>query len=858
MSTNHQRRNRLVFADFAVRVATAAVLLGAVNRMKAQEPDSITSLADFAIEGEAALWQANNVGPKTSTEVVPGPEGMTAFHVRCVYEPQLNPQVHSPAPYMTFRRPIDGAALARLGCTRLCFWHQGDQVQVVFNEKDEGDAYYAVVPASETWHKAAVPLSSLAFGWSYGPNGKGAFDLARAESFHLAVSPPPGESREFQVAAFTLERNLDDLDPREFRGDGTPVRLELYPRDLRLPVNRSQPLLAIVSNADRSGLPGVEVEFSLTGPGRLCEHADREGRSSAPTLWVKTGDMGKAQARYVPPEAPGQSAVIEVRVVGNAAVAPSRMRFETVPAFNKVRLGPKGMFVDPAGSSLVPLGSLFLPWWAKIEDGVPQTMSRRSVIAADEADQRAWFGYLHDNGVNYVRGYWGWGEPLPFGPDGAVVPHCFCADGAINEPVVAALERTLTIGGEAGVGFSLTVANSARPFIKPGRAFPGTEGKTKRQLMYEALDGLRSLAERLMFNPNVWAYELTNEQSPSAVEWSDVFVQTIKEIDEVTPVMISHGGGALRTADPLLWMERTGIDVYQPHCYPDVSTFPGRDDVDAGLLQEVHYNAMPGPKPWFLGESGGFGTHPPLGPEPDAETQRYLARDCIWFALLNRSIGASIWGIKHHATTEFKVAAEIASVVDWAALAEAKAPLGIALPRDIARTRYFNGDEGMKALGVLADYAKWALERGIPTDVVFDNAGYAVRRSAHEPFAPPELPSCFQIGDGYQLKVRMSRTGDLVVGYLRNVSEVTLYRPEPPPGSKRKVTGAYIRHRAAVPTQLDWQFTGETVPGHLTVWDLDTGKRTETDGQERTGTWRHPATDHDFLLLWRTELASNR
>jgi len=178
---------------------------------------------------------------------------------------------------MTFRRAIDGAALGRLGCTRVCFWHKGDRVQLVFNEMNKGDTYCAIAAASETWHRAVVPLSSLAYGWSNGRNGKGAFDLSLMESIHLALSPPPGKSREFWVAAFTLERHQDDLDPRELRGDTVPARLELYPRDLRLPANRSQPLLTIVSNTERSGLQNVEVELSLTDAGRLCAHADPRG-----------------------------------------------------------------------------------------------------------------------------------------------------------------------------------------------------------------------------------------------------------------------------------------------------------------------------------------------------------------------------------------------------------------------------------------------------------------------------------------------------------------------------------------------------------------------------------------------------
>ena len=813
----------------------------------------MATIADFASEGEFARWQPNNVGPKTKAELTPGPNGIAAFHAQCVYEPQLSPQHHSPAPYMTFKRPLDGAALARLDGTRLCFWHKGDRVQVVFNEKDKGDAYYAAVEASGQWRQVSVPFPSLSYGWSYGPNGKGTFDLSRMASLHLAVSPPPGESREFWVASFSLERSPDDLDPRVFRGGMTPAGLELYPRDVRLPVNRSQPLLAIVSNEECSGLHGVEVEFSLAGPGRLCAIGAREGREHVTTLRVLTNAEGKAQARYVPSPKQGESCVITARVPGRPVIRAQHVRFEMAAAFRKVRLGPDGFFVRPDGSLLVPLGSLFLPWWARMENGEPQQMSRLSVIAADESEQRAWFSYLQDNGVNYVRGYWGWGEPLPFGPDGADVPHLFCVDGEINEPVVAALEKALAVGGDYGIGFSLTIANSARRFIAPHRLRPEHTARTKRDAMFDACSSVRNLVQRLMLNPHVWAYELTNEQGAMTVEWSDLFVRTIKELDEHTPVMISHGGGALRTADPLLWMTRTSIDIYQPHLYPGINMTQGRDDIDAGLLQDVHYNAMRGPKPWFLGEAGGFGTHPPLGPEPDAETQRYLGRDCIWFALLNRSLGASIWGIKHHATTEFRLAAEIAPLVDWPALAAADAPVGIAVPRDVSTARFFCAGEGAKALCVLADYARWGLQHGVPLDVVLDNSAYAMRRSALEPFSPPEVKGCLEIGTGYQMKVRLSRTGDLVVGYLRNVSGITLYKPEPWPGSRRTVTGAHIRERAPAAPRVDWQLPQQTAPYSLTVWDLDTGTKTERRGRGSTGSWEQAPTTHDFVLLWRRE-----
>ncbi len=472
---------------------------------------------------------------------------------------------------------------------------------------------------------------------------------------------------------------------------------------------------------------------------------------------------------------------------------------------------------------------------------------RISIIGASEADQRAWFAYLRDNGVNHIRGYWPVGAPLHLGPGGAEVVHSFFIDGQVNEPVVAALERTMAIGGEYGIGFTLTIADIARPLIAPqGRTPPG---KTRREVAHESMDFLREFVPRLRFNPNVWAFELTNEQSWSIFEWSDRFVRTIKELDDETPVMISHWGGALQTADPQAWMRLTSIDIYQPHHYPDRGHSLWGPEVDSGLLQEVHYNGMAGPKPWMLGEAGGYGTHSPLGPAPDAETQRYLARDCIWFALLNRSLGASIWGILHDANTQFKVAAEVAPLVDWAALARAKAPVGVAVPRDTTGDLFFQSPEGKDALKNMADYARWALQHGLAIDFPLDAAGYGERRSALAAFEAPQTAAPFSVPPGYQLKYRATEDGTLVVGYLRNLAEIRLYRPETPAGSPGTVTGSWIRVRKPAAARLSWQLAAGNYT--LSVWDLDTGAKTQADVPGPGGAWERGETDHDFVLVWR-------
>ena len=194
-----------------------------------------------------------------------------------------------------------------------------------------------------------------------------------------------------------------------------------------------------------------------------------------------------------------------------------------------------------------------------------------------------------------------------------------------------------------------------------------------------------------------------------------------------------------------------------------------------------------------------------------------------------------------------KVAAEIAALVDWGALNDARAMIGVAVPRDISKATFFRSADGKRAIGVMADYARWAMETGVTVDFVLDAKAYRVRRSVLQPFDPPTVRAPFKISRGYQLKYRMSKDGQLVVGYLRNVAEISLLIP---PGKYQR-TGSYIRVRKALTVEIEWELPGKKCA--LTVWDLDTGEKRMLPDARRTGTWRQEQTDHDFLLLWRSQ-----
>lgn len=261
-------------------------------------------------------------------------------------------------------------------------------------------------------------------------------------------------------------------------------------------INRTQPLLVLVRNEKLCGLQGIEIELTVEGRGDLSQHGDREGEHRAKSLRSVTNEEGKVQARFHPTNVVGESCVIKARIAGMSSVAASSARFTTAPEFHKVTLGPDGFFVRPDRKRTLPLGGQFLPQVKKVVNGKTAGVLGVNTIGCEEARQREWFEYLQQHGVNCLRGYWAWGRPLELGSGGAVVPGTLYLDGKINEPVVGALERTMGIGGQYGVAFTLTIANCARPFIAPGHRGADRGDKSKRMVAHEADEFLREFVPR--------------------------------------------------------------------------------------------------------------------------------------------------------------------------------------------------------------------------------------------------------------------------------------------------------------------------------------------------------------------------
>lgn len=184
-------------------------------------------------------------------------------------------------------------------------------------------------------------------------------------------------------------------------------------------------------------------------------------------------------------------------------------------------------------------------------------------------------------------------------------------------------------------------------------------------------------------------------------------------------------------------------------------------------------------------------------------------RDSRWFAILNRACGVFLWGPGYAGA--FKTMSSIVPLVE-----------------------------------VMADYARWGMENGVAVEFVLDAKGYDIHRSA-EAFDPPEVRGPFSISEGYQHKYRMSADGELVVGYLRNVAEVSKFTVETWWNNSRP--WAHFRVRKPLTAEVRWQLPADEYA--LTVWDLDTGEKAELPNAGKNGAWKQEAAEHDFLLVWR-------
>jgi hypothetical protein len=340
--------------------------------------------------------------------------------------------------------------------------------------------------------------------------------------------------------------------------------------------------------------------------------------------------------------------------------------------------------------------------------------------------------------------------------------------------------------------------------------------------------------------PFVFAYELENEMVNCPGAWANHNMEVIRSVDPSTPVCVSHGGGGLHTADPAWWKERTTIDFYSYHQYPNDARAHISAPYDYGAVIDVltRYGRMG--KPAFFGEASGDEFRPGA---VDALTRRYTMRDIIWFSLANGNPGCFFWNARMSEVAEFKLALAIAGRIDWPRFQRKRPAVAVTVEHPLNDDKWFRSPEGVAEHTMLCRYAEHYLGRGIPFDFAWEAKGYA-QSSGLKTFAPVEAPASeqFKIPAGWQLcpLVRADEREALV--YIRNYAGTR--ECDISSGSKEKLRPLLLRKRNAAPLQVTIPLPGQHP---VAVWDLDTGEKRELTAKSGAaldlGT-----TDHDFVL----------
>ena len=521
-----------------------------------------------------------------------------------------------------------------------------------------------------------------------------------------------------------------------------------------------------------------------------------------------------------------------------------------------VTIGDSGYFRTADGQGWLPLGGFYANWVGNVPAEGEAGRQLTSFVDTTDEQKTTWLKFLADNGVTAMRFMLrahrpGGMEPLDIG-------------GKVNPELYAEALRYMDLARPFGIRFLLVLHEdytkpmyfnaeyreqfclpvwqgldqtkltpAQRRFVVEGRLLDKIEDKYTDPDAMACQDLYATeLINYLQHNPQVFAYELENEQVGVPREWINHACEVIRKVDPRTPICMSHGGGGLHTGDPYYWRTQSTIDFYTYHLYPTGTTNP---DVDYGLATDVltRYGRMAG-RCFYgecVGDEFGYGAAEPV--------RRQVARDLIWYSLVNANPGCFFWNSRGDELNEFRRAKQIADRLKLAEWRPQRAPIGIGVDHPLDGDRWFRTPEGLKEREAMRKYARHYLREGALFDFTWQADGYDATAKL-DPFAPPAAqPGPVVPPKGFEATSYVRDNGVDGLCYVRNVSGVVKWTSE-----ERRARTMYLRSTAAVPCRLTVHVGGQVV-----VTDLVSGqevKRSVKPGEVLDlGT-----TDHDFAVSW--------
>jgi hypothetical protein len=616
-----------------------------------------------------------------------------------------------------------------------------------------------------------------------------------------------------------------------------------------------------VTAPGRTVSPGDEVPIAVQLLGAFGEPACIAGRAASVAVTgsgaanpgsATTDADGKAVVTLRAATALFARAVVAVRDEEGLTGLSDPITVAPPVRADAITVGPNGYFRHPDGTPFIPLGGLYANWVHKVDNGAAGDLVSLSFTDATDEELRAWFSYLRDNGITALRAmlrdHTAKGcEPMDIA-------------GAVNPSLLRRWEHMMELARPFGIRFLVTLHESwyatyaayhnadtltacVLPYYTPAElaALPAYRRRflVEKRMLEQTTDALADpdvlacqrdylteLIPRLRANPDIFAYEIENEQPNGFLNWTAAQARLVRELDPITPICVSHLG-----ADAVPWARVPNLDFFTYHPYPGGgNTSPGMD-YGAAVAVTARYARLG--LPAFSGEG--------IGDDWGPDARRLGARDCIWSQIVAGSMGCFVWNTGDEQMKEFRLARQVLAEFDITAIQRARPRVGLDVTHPLTDDAYFQGVAGRALYAALGQAVRECSQRGVDFDFTFEPDQYAVAVNPADLAALRELGSEVRVPAGYEAQYLLSEDGKAFICYLRNMAGTTLIQGDPAAGWTRSRAPRDLTVTLDIPLQATT----------LEVVDLDDGT-TRTVTCERGRPLGLGTTDHDMVLVTPT------
>ena len=576
------------------------------------------------------------------------------------------------------------------------------------------------------------------------------------------------------------------------------------------------------------------------------------GRSSVTPAVITTDRGGRAVVRLSGPAELFARAVITVRDAAGLCGASDPIVVAPPVRSDAITVGPNGYFRHPDGTSFIPLGGLYANWVHKVENGNAGDLVSYSFTDATDDQLRAWFSYLHANGITALRAMLRDHTAKGAEPMDIV--------GAVNPSLLRRWEHMMALARPFGIRFLVTLHESwyatyaayhnadtlaacVLPYYTPEElsTLPAYRRRflVERRMLQQTTDALSDadvvacqrdyltdLIPRLRANPDIFAYEIENEQPPGYFGWTADQMRLVRELDPVTPICVSH-----LSADPVTWGRLPNLDFFTYHIYPGGGNTTRAMDYGAAVAVTARYARLG--KPAFSGEAIGDDSG-----KATPEARHLGARDCLWSQIIAGSMGCFFWNTWDEEMKEFRLARQILAEFDIARVRRARPRLGLDVSHPLIDDGFFWSEPGRALYAALGQVARQCFRRGVDFDFTFEPNQYAVTMKPASLAALRRLDPEVRVRAGYEAQYLLSADHNSFLCYLRNIAGTAPIQADPASGWTRYRAKRHLVVTLRVPLNAT----------SLKVFDLDDGTA-RTVSCERGRPIDLGTTDHDMVLM---------